>query len=139
MLDQSIIFDEVIYQKGLGNSDIHNLLKTYDIVGEIFADAAEPKSIAELRRYGHKIKGAKKGRDSINFGISILQSYEIKVTKRSINVKDELDKYTWKKEKDGTTSNIPIDAFNHTIDAVRYLAVMKLGKKNSGAKTFRII
>ena len=136
-LDKSIILDEVIYQKGLSNSDISKLMKTYDVTGEVYADSAEPKSIAEIKRYGHKIKGAKKGRDSINYGISILQDYELIVTKRSTNIKDELSKYTWKKEKDGTTSNQPIDAFNHTIDAIRYLAVSKLGKKHSG-RNFRI-
>lgn len=136
--NDKIILDEVIYQKGLTNSDISALMKDNGVNGVVYADSAEPKSIAEINRYGHRLIGARKGRDSINFGISILQEYEMLVTKRSINLKDELNRYQWKKNKEGQTINIPIDAFNHCIDALRYLAIMKLKKKRSG-KTFRIL
>jgi phage terminase large subunit len=51
------------------------------------------------------------------------------VTKRSTNLKKELETYSWKKDKDGQTTNIPEDINNHAIDATRYLALMKLGKK----------
>lgn len=132
-----LILDEIIYQKGLHNSDISNLLKTHNIKQEIFADN-EPKTISELQRYGHNIKKADKGKDSITFGIGVLQEYEMLITKRSVNLIDEMLKYSWKKDKTGAPLNEPIDAFNHGIDAVRYLAVMKLTKKVSGKKTFRI-
>jgi len=130
--NNNIIVDEVIYRKGLSNSDISNLMKSANVTGEIFGDSAEPKTIDELRRYGHNIKGANKGADSINFGISILQEYDMLITKRSYNLLDELTKYIWKKDRDGNTSNSPIDAFNHAIDALRYLAMMKLSKKQPG-------
>lgn len=130
--DGKIILDEVIYRKGLINSEISNLMKSAGVSGEIFADSAEPKSIDELRRYGHNIKGASKGADSINFGISILQEYEILVTKRSINLIEELTRYMWKKDNNGNTTNSPIDSWNHCIDAARYLAMMKLSKKQPG-------
>lgn len=127
--NDSIILDEVIYQKGLLNSDIDKLLKDNNVTGEIYGDSAEPKSIAELKKHGHKIYPVTKGPDSIMYGISIMQEYKLLVTKRSINLKNELTNYIWKKDKDGNSLNIPIDAYNHAIDSVRYLAMMKLGKK----------
>ena len=69
-LDDELIFDECIYRTGLLNSDIKDLLN-HNKVGHsvIYADSAEPKSIAELKRYGFYIKPTDKGRDSINYGI----------------------------------------------------------------------
>lgn len=126
-LDNELIFDEVIYRTGLLNSDIKDLLRSNNIgMSAIYADAAEPKSIAEIRRYGFNIKAADKGRDSINYGINILQQYNFKVTKRSVNLIKELRSYTWDTDKAGNTLNKPIDAFNHGIDAMRYFAIMKL-------------
>ena len=92
----------------------------------IYADSAEPKSIAELKRYGFYIKPTDKGRDSINYGINILQQYNFKVTKRSVNLIKELRSYTWDTSKTGERLNKPVDAFNHGIDAMRYFAMMKL-------------
>lgn len=137
-LNDSIIVDEVFYMKGLSNSDISRLLKDHKIVGEIIADSAEPKSIAELKRYGHKIMGVVKGKDSINFGISLLQEKDILITSSSKNVIDEFTKYSWKKDKEGKKTNYPEDINNHSIDALRYVAMMKLRKAVS-RKTFKIL
>jgi phage terminase large subunit len=117
----------MIYRTGLLNSDIANLFKSYNVGREVvFADSAEPKSIAELRRYGYYVKPVDKGRDSINYGINILQQYNFKVTKRSTNLIKELRSYTWDKDRSGITLNKPVDAFNHAIDAIRYFAMMRL-------------
>lgn len=126
-----IILDEVIYRKGLLNSEIAKLLKDDGVKpnSEIYADN-EPKSIAELKGYGfNRIQKATKGPDSILAGIQILQEYEFLVTKRSTNLKKELESYSWKKDKTGQTLNEPEDLHNHAIDATRYLGLMKLGKK----------
>jgi phage terminase large subunit len=139
-LDDKIILNEIIYSKGLLNSDISKLLKQYNIVGEIYADSAEPKSIAELKKYGHRIVPANKGKDSIIYGIQLLQEQNILVTKKSINLIDELQKYSWKKDKEGNTLNIPIDNYNHCIDAIRYITSMKLSKNVPGlSKRFRVV
>lgn len=137
-LNDEIILDEVFYRKGLLNSDISNIMKSEGIVGEVFADSSEPKSIMELKRYGHNVKPVTKGRDSILFGINLLQEYKINVTKKSVNLKDELTKYNWKKDKEGNTLNVPIDSHNHLIDASRYAVMMKLGKRTTGTRPFRI-
>jgi phage terminase large subunit len=126
-LDNELIFDEVIYRTGLLNSDIKDLMNNFNVGHNvIYADSAEPKSIAELKRYGFYIKPTDKGRDSINYGINILQQYNFKVTERSVNLIKELRSYTWDVSKTGERLNKPIDAFNHGIDAMRYFAMMKL-------------
>ena len=137
-LNDEIILDEVFYRKGLLNSDISNIMKSEGIVGEVFADSSEPKSIMELKRYGHNVKPVTKGRDSILYGINLLQVYKINVTKRSVNLKDELTKYSWKKDKEGNTLNVPIDSHNHCCDAARYAVMMKLGKRTTGSRPFKI-
>jgi phage terminase large subunit len=137
-MDDNIYIDEIFYQKGLSNSEIASMAKELGVAGEIYADAAEPKSISELKRYGLRILPAQKGKDSILFGISTIHEYNIFITSKSHNTKDEFGKYTWRKDGEGRYTNIPIDMFNHSIDAIRYLAIMKLTKKNTGVRTFRI-
>jgi phage terminase large subunit len=116
------IFDELIYQTGLTNNDIHNLMKSKGIRKNvsIYADSAEPKTIKELSRSGWQIVGASKGKDSVMFGISKMQENRFKVTKNSVNLIKELRSYTWDKDKEGKQLNKPIDAFNHAIDGIRY-------------------
>ena len=126
-LDNELYFDELIYQTGLLNSDIKDLMKAKNVgLAPVYADAAEPKSIAEIRRYGFNIKASDKGRDSVNYGINILQQYQFLVTERSVNLIKELRNYIWDTDKTGATLNKPIDAFNHGIDAMRYFAMMQL-------------
>ncbi len=132
--NDKIICDEGIYSTGLLNTDIIRLMKQ-DKRLPIWADSAEPKSIEEIRRAGFNIKAVEKGKDSIVYGISVLQDKEILVTKSSVNLIKELRSYSWDKDKAGKKLNKPIDDFNHAIDAMRYFAMMHF--KNSNRK-FRI-
>lgn len=88
----------------------------------IIADAAEPKSIEEIKRAGiTKIKPCKKGADSIIHGIQKLQNYEIIVHPSCDGIITEFENYTWQKDKyTDVYINKPIDDFNHYIDALRY-------------------
>ena len=130
-LDKEIIWDELIYETGMKNKDITDRMKVLGVHSRDFivADSAEPKSISEINSRGYKIAPAKKGRDSILFGISILQEYQMKVTSRSTNVINELRRYSYDKDKTGKTLNRPIDQYNHAIDAMRYLAISKLSNR----------
>lgn len=119
-MNNDLYIDEIFYQKGLLNSDISRLIKQNGINTSIIADSSEPKSIAELNMYGHIIRGAKKGPDSVLNGIQTMQNYNIYITKRSANIKDEFSKYSWKKDKDGNSINIPEDINNHAIDSISY-------------------
>jgi len=117
--DGKLILDEILYDTGLFNKDISDsiteYLRTNNISDRIsiYADSAEPKSIAELRKFGHMIFAAKKGKDSINYGIETLQQYDIQITKSSFNVIDEFSRYSWKVDKNGMTLSIPEDTNNH--------------------------
>ena len=118
-LNNEFYYDELIYQKGLLNSDLARLIKQHP-TAMIYADSAEPKSIQELKNYGIRITATEKGADSIMHGISKMQQAPFYVTKRSLNLIKELRAYTWATDKTGATLNKPIDAFNHAIDAMRY-------------------
>lgn len=121
-LDNEYYFDELIYRTGLTNQEIARLCKEVGVLSSvyIYADSAEPKSIQELKLLGLKIIGAEKGADSVMYGIQRMQERNFNVTKRSINLIKELRSYTWMKDKTGQTLNKPIDAFNHSIDGIRY-------------------
>jgi phage terminase large subunit len=120
--------DELIYETGLTNTDIAKKLSASGISKstEIIADSAEPKSIEELKRMGWYITGAKKGADSVSNSIDILKRYKINITPRIITSIKELGKYKWKTDRSGKTTNEPIDAGNHLIDPLRYVALNKL-------------
>lgn len=130
--NNEIILDEKIYQRGLLNSQIATLIKASDAKNAvIYADSAEPKTIAELRGYGLTVLPVYKGKDSLNYGISLMQEQPFWVTSRSSNLIKELQNYVWAKDRDGNTLNIPIDDWNHALDATRYFFLMKMGNKTS--------
>jgi phage terminase large subunit len=131
--NDAYVFDEVIYKKGLLNSEISNLLKSNNITDVIYADSAEPKSIAELKSYGHQVLPVSKGKDSITYGISLINQNKIYVTSRSKNLINELRNYIWLTDKSGVKMNKPIDAYNHAIDAMRYAIMSQLENPNKGS------
>ena len=122
--------DEMTYQTGLLNSDISKILPK-DVA--VYADSAEPKSIADIQRYGITIKGVTKGKDSVNYGIDVMQRQDYLVTSKSTNLIKELRSYCWDKDKTGKQLNKPVDNFNHALDAVRYHEMETIGlNKNFG-------
>jgi len=130
--NDSYIFDEVFYQKKLLNVDISNLLKEHNVKEIVYADSAEPKSIAELRTYRHNILPCTKGKDSIVYGINLINQNKIFVTSRSNNLIKELQSYTWMKDREGNTINKPIQGFDHCIDSCRYAITSQLSNPNKG-------
>lgn len=114
------IWDE-LYETGLSNRKIYERLCSMGYGKELYtADSAEPKSIDELRYLGMRVKGAKKGRDSISNGIQWIQNLQIIVHPRCVNFLTEISNYSWDKDKFGKKLNAPIDSFNHLMDAMRY-------------------
>ena len=123
-----LILDEVIYQKGLLNSQIATMIKGIGAKnGPIYADSSEPKSIADIQGYGIGIYSVKKGTNSVKEGIQLMQEYEYLITKSSLHLQEELNKYEWDKKK----VNEPIEIWNHCIDATRYLIWMQLGSRGA--------
>jgi phage terminase large subunit len=137
MQDGDLYVRELIYETGLTNQDISDRMETLGVSkgALIVADSAEPKSIEELRRRSWTVDGVKKGKDSVMFGINLLKGYKINVNSSSTNLIKELEQYRWKVDKNGNTLNVPIDEYNHAIDALRYLIMHKFSKKGYGQYT----
>ncbi len=114
------VWDEM-YEKGMSNKAINDKIVAMGYAKErITADSAEPKSIDELKGLGLRIKGAKKGKDSIMNGIQWIQDLEIIIHPRCVNFLTEISNYTWDEDRFGDKINKPIDDFNHLMDAMRY-------------------
>lgn len=114
------VWDEM-YEKGLSNKKIYNNLVSMGYGKDRFTgDSAEPKSNSELKSYGLRIEGAQKGKDSVNNGIQWIQDCTIIIHPRCVNFLTEISNYTWEKDKFGNKLNVPIDDFNHLMDAMRY-------------------
>lgn len=130
--NSELIFDEILYRSQMTNQDIVNFLKSENIwknFEEFFADSSEPKSIEEIYRAWFNIKPVEKWPDSIMFWIDKMKEFKLNITSRSINTIKEFRKYTWKNDKEWKSLNKPIDAFNHSIDAIRYWVMMSLWRK----------
>lgn len=116
------IFDE-IYKVGLSNKKAAELILAKDPNHQaITADSAEPKSIAEIKTYGIRIKPAKKGPDSVEYGIKFLQDLEeiIIDNERCPNTAREFLGYEIAKDAQGNFKADFPDKDNHTIDLWRY-------------------
>lgn len=114
------VWDE-FYEKGMSNKAINNKIVAMGYGKErITGDSAEPKSIDELKSLKLRIKGAKKGKDSIMNGVQWIQDLEIIIHPRCTNFITEISNYTWAEDKFGNKLNKPIDDFNHLMDAMRY-------------------
>lgn len=134
----NIYIDEVVYKRGMTNSDLAFWLgKRIDKSSTIIADSANPASIQELAvTYGFNgIYGVKKYPNSIVEGINMLKGFKMYVTKSSTNIIMELENYKWLENKNGDVTTMPIDKYNHSIDAIRYVALEKLSQ---GAAPFSI-
>lgn len=110
-------------KKGMLNNEIAQKIKDLGLSKEkIIADSAEMKSIDEIKQYGiDRIEPTEKGKGSIIQGIQWIQQMELIVDERCTHVIEELENYTWKKDKKTNEYiNEPIDAFNHCLDALRY-------------------
>ena len=127
------IINELCYRSGMLNTDIAKILPSNV---PIYADSSEPKSIEEIRRFGKTIRGVTKGKDSINYGIQVMQSQDYLVTSNSTNLIKELRGYVWDTDKSGTKLNKPIDYNNHGLDALRYHEMETIGLKNAQGKYY---
>ena len=100
---------------------------------EIYADCAEPKSIADIRDAGFNIlpcdKDAPVKSDKLKFQLQWMQGWRMYITKDSVDMIRELRNYTWDKDRDGNPLNQPIDKFNHCLDALRYATYTRFAQK----------
>lgn len=129
---------EEYVKKGLTNDKIAESITTLGYAKEqIRADSAEKKSNQELRNLGiSRVIDVKKGAGSVMQGIQYLLQYEWIVDERCVKTIEELENYTWKKDKaTNEYINEPVDSYNHCLDAIRYAIQDKITK--SKIKTFK--
>jgi phage terminase large subunit len=124
-----IYADEKFYSTvGMGTNEIFEANKQATKPNElIIADSAEPRLIDDLRRKGTNIIPCEKGAGSVSAGITKMQDYQIVITPTSHNLRKELSNYIWNDKKAG----IPVDAFNHCIDPLRYSTMYLTKHKTS--------
>lgn len=132
--------DEGIYDTGLTNPEIADRCKQIGLTrGDlIVADCAEQKSIQEIHNQGLWIVPCSKGRDSVTAGLDILKRYRIHFTRRSKGIIEEAGQYKYKTDRNGNKTNEPIDAYNHGIDALRYIAMKRLAIEHHGTARARL-
>ena len=115
--------EELAYQAGMLNKDIADVLRRNGAtrLDNIVADSAEPKSIAEINNIANlNIKATTKGQGSIVAGIGAVQAYQLNVMSDALGTIEELRNYSWKKDINGNYLNVPVDKYNHALDALRY-------------------
>lgn len=115
----SYIVDELAYGTELTNEYLAGEIKRVGPAITV-ADSAEPKSIAEQNKYGIRVQGAEKGKDSVNFRIKVTSQKKIYVTHRSKNVWQSYENYAWAEDKDGNPKGEPVHTWSHAMDAVMY-------------------
>lgn len=113
---------------------------------KIVADNAEPKNIDRLKsgyklaeapeevyKYPAIVKGFNvvscvKGKDSIQFGIGLMDSMNLFAVQESVDLWNEIYNYVYEIDKNNEPTNIPVDDFNHLIDPWRYVVMDQRGK-----------
>ena len=113
------IIDQLAYGNYLTNEFLARKIKEVGKATTI-ADSAEPKSIAEMNKYGISVQGCEKGKDSVSFRIKVVSQKKIFVTKRSLNVWESYENYRWREDKDGNPQNDPEHEQSHAMDAAGY-------------------
>ena len=136
--DDNLYLKEIEYKKGMLTEHITEVLCSKELRNyEIICDSADPRLIKEIRlvaKNKYKVElhvtPVKKSNNSIMPSIDKMTLYNLVVTENSYNVIKELKSYTYVKDREGKWLNKPIDKFNHSIDAVRYVVMERLlGKK----------
>ena len=131
--------DEIFYKRGMLNSDMAREMEAAGVPKRstmIFADCAEPKTIAELAGYGWNIlpcyKATRKAEQ-----LQMMRGYRLHITKRSIDTIKEARAYCWMQDKDGKWLNEPQPFGDHAMDAARYGLVTYLTQyATAGQYTF---
>jgi len=123
--ENCIYAEEILYQQNLTTGDLLNIIPTLGMsyYDEIFADAAEPKTIQEIYQSGFNIKAADK---EVYAGIMKVKSQPLYIHSKSVNLLNEIKKYRWKSDANGKViDKQPIKLNDHILDALRYAVYSK--------------
>lgn len=132
--DGGLYWDELLYQTGITTAALIQFIKSDPDMARtiLVCDSAEPRTIAELNLAGLRAVPSEKGPDSIRNGIDTILQRDLYLTQRSTNVIKEARNYRWRVDRDGRSLNVPVDLWNHGIDAARYATTYLVGM--DGAK-----
>lgn len=131
---------ELCYKTHMLTNEIISELKKIHGDPEIISESADPRLVDEIYNAGLDIHPVHKFGGSIMAGITKMQEFEICVTRDSENALKEFHNYTYRQDKEGKWLNIPIDAYNHIVDAARYVTLEKvLGEGASGMEASEIL
>lgn len=129
----NLYIDELCYRTQMLSKDIiYELKQGY---GKVISESADPRLIQEISNAGINIHPVSKFQGSVVAGINKMLEYKINVTKRSYNTIKEFKNYTYTQNKDGKWLNEPIDLYNHSIDAIRYVILNEILGKNRQKKS----
>lgn len=138
---RELYLDEIEYRTGMLNRDILAVLREYDVPlhrTPLYADCAEPKTIAEIAQAGYNCKPCYKATRKAE-QIAFLKQFKMYVTKQSVSGIRELREYVWATDKDGRQLNEPTPFNDHFCDAFRYGAYTPLSNfRKSGHYNIRI-
>lgn len=130
-ITKTVYLDEIFYRTHMLTSDIIKELKINNI-NRIISESADPRMIQEIKNAGINAIPVDKYQGSVQAGITKMLEYKFCITRRSTNIIKEFKNYTYQQDKEGKWLNLPIDAFNHAIDAIRYIFLTEIlgkGKK----------
>lgn len=135
--NDTIYINELCYKTEMVTRDIINELKANVEEGKrVISESADPRLIKEISNAGITITPVEKYPGSIEAGINKMLEYKICITRKSYNAIREFKNYTYEQNKEGKWLNKPIDAFNHIIDAVRYVVMTEVLGKNRKKKDY---
>lgn len=130
-IGNTLFIKELAYETGLPTKSIRSILLANGYKAEIMPLFCEhdPDMIKSLRNLGITALPARKGQGSVNAGIELLKTFNVKYTNNSQNLHRERGLYVWMEDKEGKLTNIPVDNNNHCFDAIRYGAYTRYLKK----------
>lgn len=136
---RDLFLDEIFYLKGMTGQDIVTTFRGLGIRrGEpIVADSAEWRLIDDLKSAKFNVIGAEKGPGSVDYGVQLVNQYNLFITERSVNMIRERLKYRYKTNSDGTSTGVPIKGFDHTLDPIRYYATYFLKPRRPIRRSLR--
>lgn len=132
-MGKQIFVKQLLYKRGMIREEfipeLKKLIPESARQEEQYADSADPESIEAIYRAGFNIHPADKSKDSVITGIEDVRAYELCITADSVDVLKDVKNYKFKKDKNGNLLDVPIHAFSHACDAIRYPVFTHWGKE----------
>lgn len=133
--DEVYYVTELLYEKSLTNADLIKKLKTYGIKEDdyIYCDSSEPARILEIKKENFFAVPSNK---DVADGIDFIKSRELYSLFKNENFNNELENYSYKKDKEGRLYEHPQKLNDHLMDAMRYAIYTHSKRSSPNARFF---